>query len=114
MEWDSITNKTKSKILTHWQKLGKFRHNHPAVGAGKHRMLSKNPYTFSRIYSDNNIDDKVVVGLDLPLGEKVIKVSSIFDDGTKLKDAYSGKTVTVKDGKVILSTEFNIVLIEAL
>ena len=114
MEWDIINNTTKSKILTHWQKLGKFRHDHPAVGAGKHKMLSKNPYTFSRIYSDNNLDDKVVVGLDLPLGEKVINVGSIFEDGTELKDAYSGKTVTVKDGKVILNTEFHIVLLEAL
>ena len=30
----------------------------------------------------------------------------------KVKDAYSGKTCTVADGKVILDTDFDIVLLE--
>ena len=113
MEWDSLNKPAKQKILTHWQKLGKFRRDHPAVGAGKHKMLSKKPYTFSRIYSDNNVDDKVVVGLDLPPGEKSLNVSTVFKEGTRLKDAYSGEKVAVKQGKVTLNSDFSIVLLEA-
>jgi len=54
----------------------------------------------------------VVVGLDLPKGSKEISVGTIFEDGTKLKDAYSGKEVMVLNGKVIIDTGFDIVLLE--
>jgi len=35
MDWDQVNQ----EILTHWQKLGKFRNNHVAVGAGDHFSL---------------------------------------------------------------------------
>ena len=42
MNWDDISNKTETKeVLAHWQKLGLFRKNHPAVGAGVHTQISK-------------------------------------------------------------------------
>ncbi|HTO35227.1 MAG TPA: alpha-amylase family glycosyl hydrolase, partial [Flavobacterium sp.] len=32
MNWEDIDNEKTKEILTHWQKLGQFRKNHPAVG----------------------------------------------------------------------------------
>ena len=113
MNWDDISNKAETKeVLAHWQKLGLFRKNHPAVGAGVHTQISASPYVFSRTFIKGKYSDKVVVGLDLPVGEKSIPVGSIFSNGCKVKDAYSGKTVTVAKGKVNLNTDFGIVLLE--
>jgi alpha-amylase len=114
MNWEDITNETKTKaLLKHWQKLGQFRRNHPAVGAGLHEMLSEKPYVFSRSFAQENYQDYVVVGLDLEKGIKTILVKE-FAEGTMLRDAYSGKEAKVKDGKVQIDTEFNIVLLENL
>ncbi len=56
MPWLEIKDE-KKEVLAHWQKIGNFRKNHVAVGAGKHTKLSDAPYAFSRITED----DKVVV-----------------------------------------------------
>jgi alpha-amylase len=115
MNWDDIkTNPETQKVFMHWQKLGVFRKNHIAVGAGIHKEISASPYTFSRTFKKDNFTDNVVVGLDLPKGSKEISVGTIFEDGTKLKDAYSGKKVVVSNGKVSIETEFDIVLLEKL
>tara|TARA_R110001583_G_scaffold16871_6_gene68936 strand:+ start:1234 stop:2928 length:1695 start_codon:yes stop_codon:yes gene_type:complete len=98
--------------LAHWQKLGKFRKNHPAIGAGKHNRLSKKPYVFSRTYIDDDFKDKVVVGLDLPKGKKSLWVKGFFGDGTKLHDAYSDTLIEVKNGKAIFESEYDIALLE--
>ena len=99
-------------ILAHWQKLGKFRKNHPAIGAGKHKRLSKKPYVFSRTYINDDFKDKVVVGLDLPIGKKSLSVKGFFGDGTKLHDTYSDTYMEVKDGKAIFESGFDIALLE--
>ena len=113
MNWDDISNKAETKeVLAHWQKLGLFRKNHPAVGAGVHNQISASPYVFSRTFIKGKYFDKVVVGLDLILGEKSIPVGNIFPNGCKVKDAYSGKTATVAKGKVNINTDFGIVLLE--
>lgn len=113
MNWDDIENKEKTKeILTHWQKLGKFRSNHISVGAGSHKMISENPYVFQRTYSKGNFKDAVVVGLDLNKGEKQMNVGDVFMEGAVLVDAYSDTEVTVKNGSVNLNTPFAIVLLE--
>lgn len=100
-----------NEVLTHWQKLGRFRYEHPAVGAGIHKMLSEKPYYFSRTYQSDKIDDKVIVGLDLEKGKKEIKVNTLFENGTKLKDYYSGIMTEVKDGKIEINSEYGIVLL---
>ncbi|WP_290845125.1 alpha-amylase family glycosyl hydrolase [Flavobacterium sp.] len=113
MNWDEIpSNKDKNNVLEHWQKLGKFRKRHVSIGAGVHRVLSGNPYLFSRGFDNGTIKDVVIVGLDLPVGKKKLKVSSVFKDSTRLRDAYSGKDVTVKYGEIELDTPFTIVLLE--
>ncbi|MCH2032919.1 MAG: alpha-amylase family glycosyl hydrolase [Tenacibaculum sp.] len=113
MNWQELRDEQeKQKVLVHWMKLGRFRKNHPSVGAGKHKMISKTPHVFSRSFEKSDYKDQVIVGLELPTGEKTIDVSSVFKDGDVLLDTYSNKEVEVKDGKVNLSTTFSIVLLE--
>lgn len=109
MNWlDEKQNPETQKLLKYYQILGKFRANHPAIGAGFHKMISENPYYFSRILND----DKVIIGLDLKPGDKEVDVSSVFANGTKLRDAYSKKNVVVKEGKINFNTKFSVVLLE--
>ena len=115
MNWEDIANDSKTKeVLAHWQKLGLFRNNHPAVGAGVHSQILASPYVFSRTFIKGKYSDKVVVALDLEKGEKSIPVGTIFTNGTKVRDAYSGETSTVGKGKVNLNTDFGIILLEKL
>ena len=109
MNWNDVKNNPETqKLLEHWQKLGQFRRNHAAVGAGKHQMISNSPYWFSRTYKE----DQVVIGLDLPKGTKEVNVSGIWQDGTRVKDAYSGATMPVINGIVSLTNDQTIVLLE--
>tara|TARA_R110002049_G_scaffold26361_2_gene91840 strand:+ start:35311 stop:36972 length:1662 start_codon:yes stop_codon:yes gene_type:complete len=113
MNWNDIQNNPETKaILNHWQKLGQFRANHPAIGAGVHQMITQKPYLFYRSYQKEDYKDLVVVGLDLPKGEKKLDVSKVFEEGELLHDAYSNQTVKVMGGKIMLESDFNIVLLE--
>ncbi len=113
MNWNDVkTNPETQKVLLHWQKLGQFRRNHPAVGAGVNAEISAKPYVCSRIFTKGKYADTVVIGLDLIKGKKEISVGSTFKDGAKIRDAYSGKIATVLNGKVAVDSEFDIVLLE--
>lgn len=113
MNWKEIANRLPTKdILAHWQKLGKFRNNHLAVGAGIHKMISEQPYVFQRTYLKGDFKDAVVIGLDLKKGEKQLNIGAEFPEGTVLVDAYSNTEVVVKNGIVKLNTPFSIVLLE--
>ena len=113
MNWDELDSVEHTKsVLSHWQKLGRFRQHHPAVGAGRHKRLSRSPYVFSRTYQTEDFRDKVVVGLDLPKGKKSLRVKGFFGDGTTLHDAYSDTEAVVKNGQVELDTPFDTALLE--
>jgi alpha-amylase len=113
MNWEEIKTDSKTQdVVLHWQKLGSFRKNHPAIGAGIHNQISSKPYVFSRTYTYGKNSDNVVVGLELPVGKKTISVGKLFKNGTKVKDTYSGKTSIVTDGKVKFDTPFTILLVE--
>jgi hypothetical protein len=49
MNWDQLKNNTRvglfgvADVRDHWARLGRFRHAHPAVGAGVHQMLAGQP-----------------------------------------------------------------------
>lgn len=92
--------------------MGHFRKNHPSVGAGVHQKITAKPYVFSRSYSKENYSDQVVIGLDLAKGKKTISTGTIFQNGAKVKDAYSGKETVVANGKVTIDSEFDLVLLE--
>jgi alpha-amylase len=112
MNWEALDSAGTKEVLTHWQKLGKFRAMHPAIGAGRHKRLGKKPYVFSRTLADGEFKDKVVVGLDLPKGKKSLWVKGFFGDGTQLYDAYSATRVEVKKGRVQLDNDFSVALLE--
>ena len=113
MNWNSLSeDENIQNVLKHWQKLGQFRANHPAIGAGQHQMISEAPYYFYRSYQKEDFSDFVVVGLELEKGEKTIDVSKVFEDGDILHDAYSGKTSTVKNGTLTIESPYEIVLLE--
>jgi len=55
MNWAELDQPETAAILNHWQTLGQFRERHPAIGAGEHRMISQQPYAFSRTHGDDRI-----------------------------------------------------------
>ncbi len=113
MNWEDLEDSQETKkLLNHYQKLGQFRSKHPAVGAGLHKMISKNPYVFERKYSKNSFTDIVIIGLDLAEGKKVIKTGSNFKNGDILYDHYSGEKAKVSGGEISITTPFNILLLE--
>ena len=114
MNWQDIEeNENVKQGLVHWQKLGQFRNDHPSIGAGIHKMISQEPYTFQRTFIKGNYSDSVVIGLDLTKGTKEINVSSVFNDGSLLIDAYSDTEVIVDNGVVKLDTPYDVVLLES-
>ncbi len=113
MNWNDYQNNSKTKeVLRHWQKLGTFRKNHPAIGAGIHEQISASPYVFSRTFTKDNYTDKVVIGLDLPIGKKEISIGTVFENGTFVIDFYSGKETLVTNGKISLESNYSIILLE--
>jgi alpha-amylase len=65
MNWDQITGERQA-LVEHWQKIGQFRRDHRAVGAGEHAELTTEgdpAYAFSRVYDGDEVDDEVVVVL---------------------------------------------------
>ena len=112
MNWEAIASDEETqKLLKHWQKLGKFRQAHPAIGAGVHQMLNEAPYTFTRTWSSGDYKDKVLIGLDLNAGPKKIAVAGTFEDGTLLYDGYSDQEVQVENGEVLIDSEFSTILL---
>ncbi|SHI84318.1 alpha-amylase [Arenibacter nanhaiticus] len=113
MNWEEIeNNKITQDLLQHWQKLGRFRSRHPAIGAGRHQRISQTPYVFSRKFVKDTYKDKVIIGLDLPKGRKSLLVKEYIEDGTKLFDAYSETYIEVKNGTVELDNDYEIALLE--
>lgn len=119
MNWDELKEMkqkngyTVNDVLVHWQKVGKFRNDHPAIGAGKHMKVSDSPYMFTRTWTaPNGVTDKVLVGLGMEKGQMSIDVTALAKDGDTVTDMYSGISQTVKDGKVLIDSMFDIVLLE--
>ncbi len=117
MNWEEIETNTVvsgfhvQDVLNHYQKLGKFRQQHPAVGAGIHQLISSDPFIFKRTYQNNEVQDVVVIGLDLAPGKKAIELKDIFENGTVLTDSYSGQKTTVKDGFAEIDSDASIMLL---
>jgi alpha-amylase len=112
MNWaDLARGGATAQILEHWRKLGRFRHQHPAIGAGTHQRLQASPYVFGRVLESAGRTDRVVVALDQSQGAKTIPVGGVFPDGTEVLDAYSAVRATVRGGTVLLTTPFGVVLL---
>ena len=117
MNWEDIDNNKvingvgTADLLKHYQKLGQFKAANPSIGAGIHTQLKEQPYVFKREWSKGDYSNKVVVGLNLSKGKKTIWVGDTFKKGEQVKDYYSGLTAKVRNNKVKIDSEFNIVLL---
>jgi alpha-amylase len=118
MNWDQLKSNARvgvngvADVRDYWARLGRFRHAHPAVGAGVHQMLAGSPYTFKRTYEKGGVSDRVVVALDLPPNRAVpISVAGVFADGQTVRDAFTGKSAIVAGGKVQFDTAAPVALI---
>ena len=89
MNWNDIN----PELLLHFQKIGQIRHDNPVIGTGKQRTLDA--HTCLR-YNDT---DSLLIRL-MPNEWKPIPVSSIWKDGTKVQEVYTGQVIEVKAGKV--------------
>lgn len=102
-QWDKVDN----AINQHWSKIGTFRRNNPAVGAGSQSDLGDN--TVARTFNDNKVVIKVGAS-----GSTSVNVSGVFADGTSVRDAYTGAIATVSGGSVTFTDGGNgVILIEA-
>ena len=101
MNWDSIDE----EVLAHWQKVGIFRSNHIAVGAGTHTTVdSSSGVAFVRTYSKGNVKDRVAACIGASANTTVaIDVSAAWNDGETVVNYYDLSSAVVKGGKV----EFN-------
>jgi alpha-amylase len=98
------------KILEHWQKVGKFRSNHVAVGAGQHKSLPNlgGGTAFARTYNKNGVKDNVVCVIAASANTNVsIPVKDYFADNTVVRNAYDGKTAKVSGGSVSFNSGAN-------
>ncbi|WP_340153250.1 alpha-amylase family glycosyl hydrolase [uncultured Marivirga sp.] len=117
MNWDELESDAKrdgysiKEIHNHWQKLGQFRKNHPAIGAGTHQKISDSPYTFSRSLNHNDFDDKVVVVMEENVKE--VDVQAIFEENQKIRNYYTGETANVENGKLRFKKDSRILLLES-
>ena len=114
MNWDSIDQDE----LTHWQKVGTFRKNHVAVGAGQHQQITayngSTGYTFARTYDDGNVSDNIIATIGAPNNKDIaVDVSSLWSDGTEVTNAYDGTKAMVTDGTATFNSgEHGTILIE--
>ena len=113
-EDQEVNGISRKEILRHWQKLGSFRRDNISVGAGRHQMISSNPYVFSRKFIGTNSTNQVVVGLGLERGVKTISVGDIFENNDKVLDVYGEVSAEVKNGQITLDTPNDIVLLQKL
>ncbi|BAO55961.1 alpha-amylase family glycosyl hydrolase [Nonlabens marinus] len=110
MNWDEIDQ----MVLAHWQKLGQFRRNHPAVGAGRAIPLEyTGPGSLSaRFYNKNGVVDDVIIGAGLPDSDITIDITKVFKTQKQLRNAYTGDLLTIKNGKVTTQVTEGLVLLE--
>jgi len=117
MNWEEMESNTVrngipiAQVRLHYQKLGQFRKAHPSVGMGLHQMITEEPYVFSRIFESEGYRDVVVAGLELDPGNKEIRLGGLFEEGTVLRDYYSGKQATVLNGRVSIDSHHDMVLL---
>lgn len=89
MNWCDID----TLLLYHFQKLGRIRKSHPAIGLG--RQLTLDAHTCLRSFGNDTILIKL-----LPEDNAAIDVSPCFTNGNKLVELYTGQEAVVADNKV--------------
>lgn len=114
IDWSKANN----AIHQHWQKVGQFRRDNPAVGAGQQTTLSgqSSGKAFARSWTNpvSGSVNNVVVVLD-GTGQVTVKVGGYFADGSNVRNAYDGSIATVNNGTVSFNAgSEGLLLLEAL
>lgn len=91
MNWNTID----SALLAHYQRLGKIRQGHPAIGLGRQTTLD--PHTCARVYKGDTM--VISVGTE---ADRSIPVRGWFGDGETVHELYSGQKSIVNQGVVRL------------
>lgn len=106
MNWSAVSS---SATLAHWQKVGQFRNNHIAVGAGVNTAVSATSGTaFTRTYDKGEISDAVAACIGASANTNVsIEVGSLYSDGTTVVNAYDGTSAVVTGGKATFNSGAN-------
>lgn len=89
MNWDSIDN----QLQDHFQMLGRIRHDHPVIGAGRQTLIDN--FTCVRQDEKETIVIRVRPNVDRP-----INIAGFIPDGTKVIDLCTGICSMVKNGGV--------------
>lgn len=111
MNWDEIERDKKVREnLLHWQKLGRFRANHPSVGAGTHQQISEQPYAFARTLKSTAFEDLVVIAFDVKEGGQLRIPSEL--GLKKARDAYSGEILSIKNNHLLIDKNYELLLLE--
>ena len=105
MNWDDMDETT----LSHWQKVGTFRNNHIAVGAGQNTTPSTTSGAgFVRTYSKGSVTDRVAGVVGASANTNVtIDVSAGWADGESVVNYYDYSSATVSGGKVTFNSGAN-------
>ncbi len=123
MNWQDLQDKASTQaLLKHWQKLGKFRHDHMAVGVGIHQKLQQSPYMFKRTLSfaddqsknGERVLDKVLVALNFSTvntEEITLPTHDVFAEGSIVQDYYSKQKMRVVNGKLTFKTPYTLALL---
>ncbi len=117
MNWDALENNEEvagfatQDVLRHYQRLGSFRAEHPAVGAGEHFIMQEKPYYCFRSLSIDDKLDRVVIGLDLPAGQKELNAGEVLGKSGQFYEYYSEQEIELKDGKFSFESPYDIALI---
>lgn len=112
MNWDS----TDKEVLEHWQKIGRFRNDHPSVGAGEHATLVnlEQGTLAARYYDNGTFEDHVIIGAGLKDGLVEIDITKVFPEAKRLRNAYTMKKLPVVNGRVKAQAINGVVLLEKL
>ncbi len=102
MNWDDYDE----ELLAHWQVVGQFRNRHIAVGAGDNTSATvSSGVGFTRSYNKNGVKDKVAGVIYATANKDVtIDVSSVWEDGQVVVNAYDSTTATVEGGEVTFNS----------
>lgn len=115
MNWDALSgNRIQNgyhiqDVFEHWCRLGIFRKEHPAVGAGIHHMVQEDPYTFSRILNRKEVNDTVMIILGRVEGG--IEVSDLFKNDAMVKEYYTNQISIVGDGKLMFDAPLDSIIL---
>ncbi len=95
MNWET----SDEEIFNHAAKLLTFRKNNVAVGAGIHTTVSENPFIFMRKYDKKGVENTVIAAVGLT-EDTEINMKGFAQDGDVIRDWYTDREYTVKDGKI--------------